>query len=187
MTTARQAHPPQGQWTLEAFDALPEDKVRRELVDGVLIELATPRRDHQKVGGRLFARLDATCPPRYDVVQENEILISPTQVRCPDILVTTYEAGQRNDYRYLPEEMLLAVEIESPSTKKTDRLVKPEAYAQAGIPNYWRISPGPPVTVYIYQLDPVRMAYWLTAYFDDVIKVDRPWEIELPVAEISPR
>jgi Uma2 family endonuclease len=187
MTTARPAHPPQGQWTLEAFDALPEEGPKCELVDGALVEMPPARSSHQKIAGLLFSRLYDSCPSRYDVILDNEILIGPTHVRRPDVLVVTAKAAERNDYRWLPEEMLLAVEIVSPGTEKSDRETKPKVYASVGIPNYWRIEQEPVVTVFTYRLDPIRMKYWPSGHFDDVVKVDRPWEIELPVAEITPR
>jgi Uma2 family endonuclease len=170
---------------LDAFDALPEEGPKCELVDGVLIEMPPARRSHQMIAARLAVALDADCPPRYAVTLDNEILISPTHVRRPDLLIVTAKAADRNDYRWLPEETLLAIEIVSPGTKKSDREVKPKVYAGAGIPSYWRIEQEP-VVVRTYTLDPVRMAYWPTGRFNDVIKVDRPWEIELPVSEITP-
>jgi hypothetical protein len=40
-------------------------------------------------------------------------------------------------------QVLLAVEIVSSATALQDRLVKPLVYAEAGIPNYWRIEINP--------------------------------------------
>lgn len=184
MTTAS---PAQGQWTLDAFDALPEEGPKRELVDGVLVEMPPARRSHQKIMFLLAAKLDALCPARYDVIPDNEILIGPSHVLRPDLVVVTSEAAQRNDFRWRPEETLLTVEIVSPGTENIDRKIKPNLYAKAGIPNHWRIDQEPVITVFTYHLDPVRMAYWPTGHFEDVIKVDRPWEIELAVSEITPR
>ncbi|RDI51830.1 putative restriction endonuclease [Nocardia mexicana] len=38
------------------------------------------------------------------------------------------------------EQVVLAIEIVAPSTELQDRLVKPAVYADAGIPNYWRVE-----------------------------------------------
>lgn len=183
MTAARPAYPPQGQWTLEAFDALPDDNVKRELVDGELL-VSTGTWPHNMLGARLAVRLEAVAPARYVVVCENEILISPTHVRRPDVMVVTAASAEREDYRFQTNEVLLAVEVVSPSSTKTARETKPKIYAKAGIPLYWRIETHPTV-VHTYTLDPVRLAYWQTGHFDDVIKVDRPWSIELPISTFS--
>lgn len=185
MTAARPAYPPQGQWTLEAFDALPEDKVKRELVDGELLVSPPGTWTHNMLGARLAVRLQDLAPPRYVMIYDNEILISPTHVRRPDVMVVTAASAEREDYRFQPNGVLLAVEIVSPGSTKTDREIKPKVYASAGIPLYWRIETHPTV-VHTYTLDPARLTYWQTGHFDDVIKVDRPWSIELPISEIDP-
>ncbi len=38
------------------------------------------------------------------------------------------------------------VEVETPASRRYDRLLKPALYAEAGIPAYWRIEPGPSCT-----------------------------------------
>ncbi|SCG74694.1 Uma2 family endonuclease [Micromonospora humi] len=37
-------------------------------------------------------------------------------------------------------DVALVVEIESPSSRRYDRLIKPTLYAEAGIPHYWRVE-----------------------------------------------
>lgn len=39
-----------------------------------------------------------------------------------------------------PQDVLLAVEVMSPSSMTNDRLVKPAQYARAGIAHYWRLE-----------------------------------------------
>ena len=47
---------------------------------------------------------------------------------------------------------MLAVEVVSPAAGSVDRVVKPNQYARAEIPHYWRIETEPDVVVYTYQL-----------------------------------
>ncbi|MGC4803851.1 hypothetical protein [Micromonospora sp. DT233] len=42
--------------------------------------------------------------------------------------------------RYEPHEVVLTVEIVSPSTRSIDWVLKPALYAQAGIPFHWRVE-----------------------------------------------
>ncbi len=57
----------------------------------------------------------------------------------------------------MPADVVLAIEVVSPSTKTTDRFAKPGEYAAAGIPCYWRIERDP-LHVFAYQLrEPARV------------------------------
>jgi Uma2 family endonuclease len=58
--------------------------------------------------------------------------------------------------------VLLAVEILSPSSRRTDRVMKADEYAEADILHYWIVDPDPPVSLTAlrlvdgtYQRDPV--------------------------------
>ena len=50
------------------------------------------------------------------------------------------------------DQVVLAVEVVSPGSETTDRVVKPLQYAQAGIAHYWRIETEPQVVVVTYRL-----------------------------------
>lgn len=85
---------------------------------------------------------------------------------------------------------MLAVEIVSPGTRRIDRFAKPGEYAAAGIPFYWRIEQDP-VHVYAYRIgDQVgpggERQYELVADGADVIELAEPFDIKLPIAEITP-
>ncbi|WP_370542190.1 Uma2 family endonuclease [Amycolatopsis sp. FDAARGOS 1241] len=45
------------------------------------------------------------------------------------------------------DEVLVAVEIVSPGSKRTDHVTKHEEYADAGLPCYWIVDLGDPVSV----------------------------------------
>ncbi|TDV36059.1 Uma2 family endonuclease [Actinophytocola oryzae] len=50
------------------------------------------------------------------------------------------------------DEALLAVEIISPGSQRTDTLVEPVEYAKAGIPYYWLIDLNDPLSLAEYHL-----------------------------------
>lgn len=54
---------------------------------------------------------------------------------------------------FAPEDMLLAVEVASPSTVTQDKTLKAEVYARAGIPTYWRIELDEGPILYVYELN----------------------------------
>jgi hypothetical protein len=58
---------------------------------------------------------------------------------------------------------------------------------QAGIPGYWRIGTEDVIAVHTHRLVPAGKVYGQTGAFKDVIEVTEPWELSIPVAEITPR
>ncbi len=77
MTAALNALPPAGGWTTDDLDALPEDGVRRELLDGVLLVSPSPTDIHQIIAARLMVALEETCPGDLQVTQAVEVRLSP--------------------------------------------------------------------------------------------------------------
>jgi Uma2 family endonuclease len=179
--------PESGHWTTDDLDALPEDGRRRELIDGVLIVSPPPTTLHQTLAGRLMNALAATCPAELYVTQGVEIRISRRRSLTPDVLVVTAQAAARNPSHFLPHEVALAVEIVSPGSQTMDRVTKPALFAQAGSPLYWRIETEHGIEVHTGQLDPSAEVYRSTGSFTEVVKVDQPWEIRLPVRDFTPR
>ncbi len=71
-------------------------------------------------------------------------------------MVVVYRADTIDIMPARPEHILLVVEVVSPGSETTDRIVKAEQYARAGISYYWRVEQPPagvPV-VCTYVLDP---------------------------------
>src|SRR5438094_9918734 len=52
---------PKRRYTYADLEAFPDDNKRREIIDGDLIVTASPVVRHQRVAGRLFARLFVHC------------------------------------------------------------------------------------------------------------------------------
>lgn len=189
MTAAPQSdQPPEGGWSTDDLDALPEDGRRRELLDGVLIVSPSPTRVHQTIAGRLMVTLEDGCPDEYDVTQGVEVRISRTRSFIPDVLVTTAEAAARNPAHYAPHEVALAVEIVSPSTRSIDRVLKPALYAQAGIPFYWRVEvEDGGIVVHTHRIDPVDEVYTETGRWTKYVDTGEPFPVNLPISRITPR
>jgi Uma2 family endonuclease len=86
--------------------------------------------------------------------------------------------------------VVLAVELVSPGTRRVDRFAKPGEYAAAGIRYYWRVEQDP-VHVYAYRLGE-RLGpsgfreYELITDAADLLDLAEPFEIKLPIAEITP-
>jgi Uma2 family endonuclease len=104
MTAALSDMPPGGGWTTDDLDDLPEDGVRRELLDGVLLVSPSPSSVHQIIAGRLMVALEQSCSAAYIVTQAVEVRINPRRSFIPDVLVVTDEAAQRAAHRFAQHE-----------------------------------------------------------------------------------
>lgn len=69
-----------------------------------------------------------------------DIEFDPRTLVQPDIFVAPFVGGRRP--RNWPEihELLLAVEVLSPSTARADRQVKRRRYQRQGVPEYWIVD-----------------------------------------------
>ena len=139
MTTATSASylsPPEGGWTVDDLDRFPDDGLRYELVDGVLLVSAAPSEEHQIAVGNLHLLLAAGCPPELRVFfAPYDVRLSPRRQLQPDLLVLPKD-------RSLPDRRpLLVVEVLSPSTCAVDRTLKRLVFQDGGIPSYWLIDP----------------------------------------------
>ncbi|MFI7578579.1 Uma2 family endonuclease [Micromonospora sp. NPDC049497] len=187
MTAALHGYARPGEWTTDDLDAMPPDGRRREILDGILLMSRTPTRLQQSITGRLGVALEETCPPHLDVTQAVELRISRTRAFIPDLLVTELDAAVRNPSHYRPNEVLLVVEIVSEGSRSIDRVLKPALYAEADIPYFWRIETETGIVVHAHKLDPVKQIYVETTRMPDGILLPEPWEMDIPLARITPR
>ena len=141
--------------TVADYVALGEDPegVRYELQDGNLVMAASPFPRHQRCLLRLGGRLEAQLPDDLDVFPDVDVdlrLVAPMQpgtVRRPDLVVVSragFERREREGGVLRAPEVVLAMEIVSPGSERTDHTVKHLEYADAGIPHYWIVDLGEP-------------------------------------------
>jgi Uma2 family endonuclease len=136
--------------TAVEYAALPEDSDRDyELHDGHVIMSAKPIPDHQHAVGELYVQLRLQLPDQLQLLPDVDVdmeLVSPTQpgtVRVPDLAVVTRKAflRVRRDGGFLrAAECVLAIEVHSATTRRTDQVIKHGEYADAGIGHYWMID-----------------------------------------------
>ena len=172
-------------WQLaDDLDALPDTDRRPELLDGVLLVPPSPSDAHQLLAGLLMTTLHRTRPREYAVTQGVEVRLSPRRSFIPDVLVITTTARERRTNWFSPHEVVVAVEIVSPSTISIDRITKPALYAQAGIPYYWRVETNPDLVVHTYKIDPLAEVYRETGAFSEAIDVTEPWPVRIPLSDL---
>jgi Uma2 family endonuclease len=135
--------------TLADYLALPEEADRRfELQEGALVMTPSPSGGHQNCFLELAIQLRASLPAGLKVLLDMDVNLDlappeqPATVRKPDIVVVPFEAFERVRQQGILEasEVVLAVEIISPSSRRTDSLIKHAEYADAGIGHYWIVD-----------------------------------------------
>lgn len=139
---------------LEEFLALPED-ARAEIVDGVVRPMTRSNQKHRNIQSLLAAVLRAQAPPGHRVLEEEVVVLAevPATARIPDVVVIRSEPDRTWDTNNTPAtDVVLAVEIVSPTTATADRVEKPLQYALAGIPAFWRIEVHPEIEVVVHRL-----------------------------------
>jgi Uma2 family endonuclease len=134
------------EWTVDMVRALPDDGNRYEVIDGELFVTPSPSFAHQRAVRELVlvvspyvrsARLGDTIFAPADVV-----VFGPKKFVQPDLFVVPAvdDAPARSWIEV--GRLLLAVEVISPSTARTDRGRKRELYQDKGVPEYWIVDMG---------------------------------------------
>ena len=132
--------PKQGRYTTDCIDSLQEGK-RAELIDGEIFAITVPDRIHQRLNMYLSAAI-------YDHIQHNslpcEVYAAPFAVYLtddkrnyvePDISVIC-DSSKLSD-RGCEGAPDWIIEIVSPSSSRTDYLIKLLKYRSAGVRLYW--------------------------------------------------
>ena len=173
--------PRSGDWTVDDLDRLPDDGLRYELVDGVLLVSPSPLVPHQVALAGLLVHLTKAAPDHLRVLPAPlDITFSRTRLLQPDIVVLTTDQLTGEKVAGVP---LLAVEVLSRSTRATDTTLKRHVLEQAGVPSYWLFDPEEAV---LTVLELVDGAYRETASAcgDQVLRLDRPFPVTLVPAAL---
>jgi len=174
------------QISAEQYDAMPEELCRNvEIVDGMVHLSPKPTAYHNDVALHIANVVRAAGRPQWRTTLDVDLRLRdiPLLNRQPDVLV--YAAETPRDRRIPVSAVLAVVEIVSPGSESTDRMVKPIEYAAAGIAYYWRVEveDGAPV-VYTYALDSGAGVYRNTGIFEDVVKTDLGFPVEIDLTDI---
>ncbi|MFF5079677.1 Uma2 family endonuclease [Actinoplanes sp. NPDC000266] len=155
---------------------------RVELLAGALSVVPTPSGAHQKISGLLWMWMLRHAPTTFEPLLAVGILVGVRETLEPDVLLLHKPVDLEHHF-FDADQVSVAVEIVSPSTKRRDRLEKPAQYAKVGVPHYWRIEQDP---VHVYAYDLVGGCYQLAADAEDELVLSAPFEIKLPIRDITP-
>ena len=132
-----------GGWTVAMLEALPDDGNRYEIIDGDLFVTPAPSYAHQRIAlqlARLFANYLRDS-------REAEVMIAPADVRSgertsvePDLFVIPLASGRAVIGPANLGDLLLAIEVLSPTTAGLDRYKKRPTYQREGVREYWIVD-----------------------------------------------
>lgn len=153
--------PRQGNWTYEAYAALPDDGLRYEILQGIRVMTPAPEPEHQriskKIAVRFFEQVDAR--DRGEMFYAPiDVVLSEKDVLQPDVLVILNEHLDSIEKKRIVGAPDLVVEIISPSSVATDSIIKRTAYERAGVPEYWLVDPQQK-TVEVFVLEKRRVHF----------------------------
>ena len=140
VTTLPQSRP----LTRADLETMPDDGHRYELIDGTLIVTPSPSYAHQRAAASLV-RLLINPPPGLELLfAPFDIPLADDTVLQPDVVVVTRVDDVRDPG---DPELVLAVEVLSPSTRLIDLNLKKARLEQAGIASYWVVDPLEPTLI----------------------------------------
>lgn len=182
----------QGEYTLEDYYALPEDK-RYELIDGVLYEMTVPTTVHQIIALQMCYQIE-----RFIEEREGNCMtyIAPVDVQLdcddktmvePDVIILCDRSKDINRCIYGAPDFV--AEVLSKSTRRKDIGVKTYKYSNAGVREYWMIDPKDmKVIVYTFaQNDDAEDTVSIFGFQDKIPVGIYNGELKIDFAKISKR
>ena len=163
-----------------------DDEDKRELIDGRLVEVEVPTKEHEFVVMMLGYFLVGWARQRGGMVLGSgyKVKIGKDRGVMPD--VQYYRPGRNPSSQGLAEGAPdLAVEVISPSSGRLDRKVKFAWYQSIGTPEYWIVDlPARFLTRHLL----VDGRYVVAGSFDDteVLAPETFPGLEIPLAEVFP-
>jgi len=176
-------------WTFERLEQLGEDEFsgrRLEILDGVLVVSPSVAPRHAVVQALLRDVLTPAAPPGTMVVNDLGVGIGPSYV-VPDLIVAPIELLLGDAVPMPARGAGLLVEIVSPSSRTMDRIAKPALYAQAGVPNYWRVDMDPVLRLTAYRLDGANYLEVGTWGPGETARLSEPFAVAVAIDALAPR
>jgi Uma2 family endonuclease len=181
--------PPEGGWTADDLDRLPNLPPHTELIDGSLVFVSPQTMFHSRTVDFFNWQLQSLAPRALEVIREFTIDIDRQNRPEPDVVVVHADAWEGSEQTRLPAEaVVLAVEVVSPDSVARDRETKPLKYARAKIPHYWRVeNEQSRAVVHAFELEPTTGTYTSVGIFRERMKVSVPFPVDLDLTEIRTR
>ncbi|MBB4969173.1 Uma2 family endonuclease [Saccharothrix violaceirubra] len=153
-----------------------------ELQEGRLHISPSPSKRHMIGSGELFVQLRSQVPADLIAIQDLDVDLGlaseaePGFSRRPDLVVARRSALKREGM-LRASDVVVIVEIVSPGSKRTDRVVKRSEYSDVGIPHYWIVDLDEPVSLIACRL--VDGGYVDDGEVVDEFRADAPFPVRV--------
>jgi Uma2 family endonuclease len=181
----RWPRPPEGGYTVDDLFTLPDLPPHTELIDGGLVFMAPQNVFHSTTIDVLVQSLRDAAPAGIEIFREMLVDLTDQTAVEPDLLVVhSSSVGGPEQAKFRPDDLVLAIEVVSPSSVERDHDTKPHKYADAGIPYFWRIErDGDRTGAHTYELDRELAGYRRTGSYVNQLSVDQPFEVSIDLTE----
>ncbi|WP_433301788.1 Uma2 family endonuclease [Actinoplanes sp. CA-030573] len=176
---------PEAEWTEPDLHLFPQDGHRYEIIDGCLHAAPPPPESHEAVVRGIVTTLRSAAPPGWWVCDRLGIAINEGTGGDSNVVpdVTVLRPRSSGAIWSDPADVALVVEVETPATRRYDRILKPTLYAEAGIHAFWRVEPGratPLLRTYILSGERYRPDRSIEGA--EPVKLDAPYPIRVAPA-----
>ncbi|MFD9125432.1 Uma2 family endonuclease [Kitasatospora sp. NPDC059571] len=177
--------PPEGGWTADDLDRLPNLPPHTELIDGSLVFVSPRALFHIYAIRLLEYGLLRARPDDLAVLREMTVTLGRKDRPEPDLLVVSRESvGSDRQTTQQPDGVVLAVEVVSPDSVERDREVKPRKYAAAGFRHFWRVeNEQGELAVHVYELDAATGSYAPMGIHRGKLLLDLPFPIDIDLTD----
>ncbi|MGW3508133.1 Uma2 family endonuclease [Streptomyces sp. NPDC000994] len=181
--------PPEGGWTADDLDRLPNLPAHTQLIDASLVFPCPHSVFHERAMSFLGRELDSAAPPELEALCRFTVDIHRQNRPEPDVAVVRRDALVSHDQtRVSATAVVLVVEVVGPDSVSRDRETKPLKYARARIPHYWRVeNENGRAAVHSFELEPTTGAYTSTGIHRERMKTVVPFPVDLDLTRIKPR
>lgn len=124
-------------WLPDDIWAFPEDGVRRECIDGMLLVTPSPNGAHQDVVREFLVDLAVWLrahPAAIVRASPSDVRLTRDSVVQPDVYVFASRAALKEG------QVLVAIEVLSPGTARYDRGLKRRFYQRQRVSEYWIVD-----------------------------------------------
>ena len=158
-----------------------------ELVEGRLLMSPSGVWRHNRAGNSLWRAFEAQLPAHLTSTTDIDVDLrlapseAPGTVRRSDVVVVHRAAVERIDRAggtLRASDVVLAVEILSPGSRRMDNVLKRAEYADAGIPHYWIVDLDAPVSLVACHLAG-DLGYMDPGAATGVVRTTEPFPIEV--------
>ena len=155
----------------EYYEAVKETEQRTELLDGEIVDMASPNIQHQQITGNLFAELrqyirrnGVTCRPG---IAPTDVKLDDYNLVVPDVFIACKpEQFDQQKYNGAPEFVAEVV-----STNRNDDFDrKLWLYRMSGVREYWIIDP---------KKEKVLVYFFEESAFPDIYPFDTPSPVRM--------